>query len=171
MGSFSSVLPPVPRPSLGNSHLIFKNHFTRCLPREACPAFPGRGPFSLAVSAKGRGSTALTDSLVVKYLGEAAVRVLAPKLPHVKERLPVDVAHQRLQVVVLEDPRPKKRGLPCRRGQPRSAGPGPGGAPTPRTWDARSWLPRSASTRSPQMCHQEGPHTGTERASSAASRQ
>lgn len=66
------------------------------------------------------GLAELTYGFVVKYLGEASIRVLAPELPHVKERLPVDEVHQPLQVVVLEDPRPQERGLCCREEAPRS---------------------------------------------------
>ena len=58
----------------------------------------------------------LTYSFVVKYLGKASVWVFAPELPDVEERLPINVVHQLLQVVVFKDPSPEERGLHCRKG-------------------------------------------------------
>lgn len=57
------------------------------------------------------GLTELTYSFVVKYLGKASVWVFAPELPDIEERLPVNVVHQLLQVVVFKDPSPKECGL------------------------------------------------------------
>ena len=57
------------------------------------------------------GLIELTYSFVVKYLGKASVWVFAPELPDIEERLPVNVIHQLLQVVVFKDPSPKERGL------------------------------------------------------------
>jgi hypothetical protein len=39
------------------------------------------------------------------------MRVLAPELPDIKERLPVNVVHQLLQVIVFKDPGTNKGGL------------------------------------------------------------
>ena len=60
--------------------------------------------------------TELTYSFVVKYLGKASVWVFAPELPDVEERLPINVVHQLLQVVVFKDSSPEERGLHCGKG-------------------------------------------------------
>lgn len=55
--------------------------------------------------------TELTYCFVVKYLGKASIWVLAPELPDIKERLPVNVVHQLLQVIVFKDLGPNECGL------------------------------------------------------------
>ena len=45
----------------------------------------------------------LTDVFVVEYLGVTTVGVLSPKLPNVKERLPVNVTAEAAQIEVSED--------------------------------------------------------------------
>lgn len=64
---------------------------------------------------KKEGLTELTYCFVVKYLGKASIRVLAPELPDIKERLPVNVGHQLLQVIVFKDLGPDKCGLHYRK--------------------------------------------------------
>ena len=43
-----------------------------------------------------------TDCLALEDLWEAPVGVFPPQLPRVKERLPVDVGHQAVDVIVVK---------------------------------------------------------------------
>lgn len=132
--------------------------------RRAAPApLPPQGPApGLQQGGRKDGLAALTHSFVVKDLGEASIRVLAPELPHVKERLPVDVVHQPLQVVVLEDPCPQERGLHCREKRRCGHGGGPAGRPFPRLRPTRCPL------LSPEASHKEGNRKLSRRRHSAA---
>ena len=47
--------------------------------------------------------SALTNILILEDLGVAPVGVLASELPHIEERLPINVGHQSPQVVVPKD--------------------------------------------------------------------
>jgi len=45
----------------------------------------------------------LTYSFIIKDFRETAVGILSPKLPDIKERLPVNVFYQPLQVIIFKD--------------------------------------------------------------------
>lgn len=168
-GSFSSVLPPVPRPSLSNSHLIFKNQFTHHLLQD--PALPPRlRSVSLACVSEGRRKhcTHLQSCRQISWGSRgsgtwpgAATRQrkassrCSPPAP--AGRSPQRPASRETRAP-LQERRAEVSKTRARRG------------PAQRTWDTRSAGSLAVSLRSPQLFHKEGPHTVMERASSAANR-